>query len=394
MGLSAVLTRDASRRLGVACALLAVGGIWSPQARAAEFDVKPKYSQSFELDPNPLLAPAGGKTLYGTVFMPEVTLSRDTADSSISMDTRLDLSRYNLEKFSSSDVHSTIAGKKSWEVSYFTMSGKLDYDTTRSSEFTNSGVNVAGIRHTGFSLAPEYGISLDSRNTFVLDGSASTAVYGDSRIYQNYVTYGLSPTLEHAFDVKDVGELILQTSHYNTTSGFRNSANTIGPAVGWKRQMTPSLSFNASGGYQMVKIDVAGLGTSTQYQSFYSVDVTYKQPRDSFDLTSSRQVQPQSSGRLITATTFGLSGSHFFTRGITDTVYINYQTSDYTTPLPGNETSFLEASNKVSYQLAKRWVIQPSLRYRREGRVGNYAPAESEALIVTLAFTPPEINFQ
>lgn len=365
-----------------------------PAAQAAQFDIKPQYGQSFEVDPNPLLAPTGGKTLFGTVFTPEVTISRSTSDSYISMDNRLELSRYNLDQFSSSDVHSTIAGKKSWRVSYFNMSGKLDYDTTRSSEFTNSGVNVAGIRHTGFSLAPEYGISLDSRNTFVVDGSASTAIYGDPRIYQNYVTYGLSPNLQHAFDFKDIGELILQTSHYNTTSGFRNSANTIGPALGWKRQMTPSLSFNVSGGYQMVKIDVAGIGTSTQYQSFYSVDLTYKHPRDSLELSSSRQVQPQSSGRLITATTFGLSASHIFTRGITDTLFVNYQTSDYTTPLPGNELSFLEASNKVSYRLAKRWVLQPMLRYRREGRVGNFVPAESEALIITLAFTPPEMNFQ
>ena len=31
---------------------------------AAEFDIKPQYSQSFEVDSNPLLAAKGGKTLY------------------------------------------------------------------------------------------------------------------------------------------------------------------------------------------------------------------------------------------------------------------------------------------------------------------------------------------
>lgn len=366
----------------------------SSRARAAEFDIKPQYSQSFEVDSNPLLAPSGGKTLYGTVFMPEVTISRSTADSSLSMDNRFDISRYNLDQFSSSDVHSTLAGRKNWQVSYFSMSGKFDYDTTRSSEFNNSGVNVAGIRHTGFSLAPEYGYSLDSRNTLVLDGSASTAIYGDPRRYQNYVTFGLSPTLQHAFDAKDVGELILQMTHYNTTSGFRNSANTIGPAVGWKRQLTRELSVSVSGGYEMEKISVAGLSTSTQFQSFYSLDLNYQKRSDTLDFNSSRQVEPQSSGRLITATSFGFTGTHAFTRAIADSLLVNYQMSDYTTPLPGNETSFLEASNKLSYRIARRWVLQPTLRYRREGRVGNFEPADSEAMIVTLSFTPPEINFQ
>ena len=66
---------------------------------------------------------------------------------------------------------------------------------------------------------------------------------------------------------------------------------------------------------------------------------------------------------------------------------------DYTTPFFGNESSFLEVSDKVSYQLAERWAIQPTLRYRREGRTGNFIPADSEAVLISFAFTPPDFNF-
>ena len=391
---SVTLTRGTSRILGlVSRTILLCAIVESSAALAADVDITPKYSQSFEVDSNPLLAPSGGKTLYGSVFMPEVTFSRSTGDSNISMDNRLDLSRYNLDQFSSADAHSTIAGKKSWQTSYFSMSGTVDYDTTRTSEFNNSGINVAGIRHTGYSIAPEYGISLDPRDQFVLDANASYAHYDSASYYQDYVSYGLSPTLERAFDAKDTGELILQTSHYNTASGPRNTANTIGPAIGWKRQLTPALSINVSGGYQMVKINISGLESSTQYDYFYNVDVAYKAQRDSFDFTSSRGFQPQSSGRVTTATSFGFSGTHGFTRRTADTLLVNYEMKDYTTPFFGNESSFLEVSDKVSYQLAERWAIQPTLRYRREGRTGNFIPADSEAVLISFAFTPPDFNF-
>jgi hypothetical protein len=388
-----VARRRAGRGFGLV-AFVAVCGA-TGTAAAADFSVQPQYTQEVEFDTNPLLAPKGGKTLYGTVAMPELTLSRNTDSSSVSFDNRLDISRDNLPSFSSSDLHSTLFGKQSWEISYFSMSAKLDYDTTRNSEFSNSGVNVAGVRHTGVNLAPEFSISLSPRNTFVFDANALIASYGDPRLYQGYVFYGVTPSLQHAFDTKNVGSLILQANHYNTTTGFQNSADTIGPALGVQRKLTQTLTATISGGYQLVKITIPGFGSSSQFQSFYTADLKGTFEYDTLDANSQRQVQPESvGGRLITQTSYGLTETHLFGRGITDNLSINYFTEDYTTPILGNETSFLDVSNKISYRLAKQWVLQGTLRYRREGRFGNYLPADSEATLVNLVFTPPEIDFR
>ena len=392
---SVTLTRGTSRILCLASAVCALLSVADPSSvRAADFDIKPQYSQSFEVDSNPLLNPNGGQTLFGSVFMPEVTISRSTADSTISMDNRLDISRFNLDQFSSSDVHSTLFGKKSWSSSYFSMSGKLDYDTTRNSEYNNSGINVAGIRHTGLSIAPEYGITLDQRNQLVIDANASNADYANTRIYQNYVIYGFTPSLQHSFDAQDVGELILQTSHYNTTSGLRNTANTVGPALGWKRQMTPLVNVTVSGGYQMVRLDIARIGISTGYDYFYNVDIGYKDRRNTFDLTSSRGVEPQSSGQVTTATAIGFSGGHTFNETIADKVFVNYEMDDYTNPFPNNKESYIDFYNKLLYQLTDRWQLQPMVEYKREGRFGNINPAHSEAVLISIAYTPADFQFK
>ena len=191
--------------LALAVAVLAPGS-----AVANPVQAQLKYVQDFEFDTNPLLLPpngsthtgqpTGGKTLYGTIAMPELTLSRSTADSTISFDNLFEASRFNLPSYSSLDLHSTLTGKQNWETSYLSLSGKLDSDTTRNSEVNNSGLNVAGIRHLGLSLAPEFGYSLTALDQIVIDASFLNATYGDVALFRNYVDYSVTPSYQHTFD--------------------------------------------------------------------------------------------------------------------------------------------------------------------------------------------------
>ena len=382
---------------------LVVGALAPVAAVADPVQAQLKYVQNFELDSNPLLLPpngstrfaqpTGGKTLYGTIAMPELTLSRSTADSTISFDNLFEASRFNLPSYSSLDLHSTLAAKQNWETSYLSVSGKLDSDTTRDSELTNSGLNVAGVRHLGVSLAPEYGYSLSARDQIVIDASVQNATYSNLALFRNYLNYSVTPSFQHTFDQRDIGSFIIQASHYNTTSGPQNSADSIGPALGWQRKLTPLISVNASGGYQLVKTKLAFLGSHTQYQSFYNLSVQGTlTTRDTLNLTSTRNVTPQSSGFLITQTSVALSEIHQFSPWLSHTLKIQYQSSDYSTTIPTYESGYLEASSNLYYNFTQRWSLISTLRYRREQRVDTPVDGTSAAVIISLVFTPRLLN--
>src|ERR1700743_1637587 len=140
-----------------------VGSVCSPVADNAfpeRFTLTGKLGGKFEVDTNPLLHKKDAQTLFGWNSMPELILTGRTPDLTLDVDNVVNDCRFNLNDFDSTDFHNYTSLNYQGEQSYFKLQGGFSYDTTRTSEIGTSGENVAGVRHTGITLSPEFGYNL------------------------------------------------------------------------------------------------------------------------------------------------------------------------------------------------------------------------------------------
>src|SRR5579862_6213433 len=217
-------------------ALMAMASV--QQARSSDLTLQPKFTESGEVDTNPLLLSSGAKTAIGSITSPEATINDDTPLAHLDLDTRIDFNEYDLPEFSSNDLHTQGHASYKGATSFFGTSAGLDYDTTRTSELTGSGINVAGVRHTGLSFSPQGGFNLSPLDIVSANASYTRAQYSNTLLFTDYDTYSVGPGYQHTFDALNTGTAGLQASRFQTTTGPSITFDTYNPTVGWNRTFT------------------------------------------------------------------------------------------------------------------------------------------------------------
>ncbi len=360
-------------------------------AAAGDLTVQTKVSETVERDDNPLLLSTGAKAVTGSITSPEAIVGDDSATGHADIDTRLDLNAYDLPGFSSMDVHTAYHTSYKGETTQLGLNGGLDYDTTRTSELTASGVNTAGIRHTGINLSPQAGFNLTPIDQAVVNASMLRSIYGNTTLYTNYDFYTLSPGLQHSFDPLDTGLIAINAAEFRTISGLQSSTNSIGPSVGWTRKFSENFTATTSVGLQRtINHAQAGVQGSPpgSWDFIYNFDLAYQGVQDVLHLTSSRASSPEGNGAEALMTSFGLTETHTVTTQIDGALALQYQFQSYSLNIPGVATDFLSVSPSLRYHFTENWTLAPSFRYRRQDVLGIATAQSSSAITVNLTYTP------
>lgn len=374
-------------------AMALAGGLagGSPAVADDDLTVQGKFGETVENDNNPLLLASGVKPATGSVSSPEAIVNGDSQTAHADLDSRLDFNEYNLKGFSSTDLHTLYHTSYKGEVTSFGLNGGFDYDTTRTSELTNTGVNIAGIRHTGLTLSPQAGYGITPADQLFLNGSFQRSAYGNTLFYTNYDFYTLSPSFQHTFDPLNTGVVSINATEFRTASGINVGVDTIGPMVGWVRTLSETFSVTAAVGFQRSVNHVPAViigSTPGTWNYVYNFDLGYRDQQDTVHLTSSRNSAPEDNGSEAFVTAFGLTETHTVTTRLDGEISFQYQFQSYSRAVTGVSQDYLSVEPAMSYHLTEDLAVVPSYRYRRQDTLGISTPQSSSSVMIRLVYTP------
>lgn len=352
-------------------------------------------SGRFEFDDNPLLRTDNQDSIYGFIATPRVTLVDVTDVSRLELGGQVEANRYDDAQFNSNDLYFNFLGSRRFRTGMASLKADFSYDTTRTSEVAESGLSIAGVRNTRFSVAPHMQTDISELDQFILDGSATVSRYDDLVNYTNYRNYTLKPTLQHSFTQTQAGFFALEGVHYETTSGSDVTTNTLIPQVGWVSQLSQRWKLTGSVGAQYSVTDYAlefpGREDGSEWTYYYDATVNYDDLNDHISFQTSRRPQSLSSGNQAQTTRFKLAGTHTINPRLDLKLDLTYQISDRGSNSSGSsDISFIEAAPQLVYRLTEK--LNLNLMYRhREREIGD-AEAKSDAVMVTLTFSPDEFR--
>lgn len=374
-----------------AAAVIAAGGV----AQAENWKIETSGASKLEIDDNPLLSVNDAESITGIILTPALRAKHDTQATQMEFGGQLEVNQYDDTTFNSNDVYLDALGRQKFSTGMMELRGSYNYDTTRTSEVTESGVSIAGIRHTTFSLRPHIETAISPTKQLLLDGSFLSSKY-DSDQYTDYRNISIKPSLKHAFNEIHSGVLALEGSRYDSTSGAGVIADNLIPSVGWIGQLSPRWQTNVSVGIQYTDTDYTiespTARDGAEWDYYYSGGIVYTDLNDRISFDFSRRPSSMSSGVQSQATSFRLNGTHTVNPKLDLKLGLNYQNSQRSGSNSGgnNDISFIEAAPQLVYRLTEK--LNLNLLYRHREREIGSAEAVSDAVMVTLTFKPEEFS--
>jgi len=378
----------------VVIALIGLGA--RDKALADDGTIQFKGSETVEHDDNPLLLTSGAKSVNGSITEPEATINEDTPLIHLDLDTKLDFNEYDLPHFSSTDTHVAYHSNYKGQTLQFGLDGNVDYDTTRTSELTASGLNIAGIRHLGVTYTPHAEVFITPVDQAVFNGSYNNTTYADTKLYTDYRFISANPALQHALDPLDTVSAGIQSTEFGTTVGPAVTIYSIGPLFGWTRNFSQRLSATATlgaiGSYGATSISNPPGSSPMSYDYTYSLDLAFTGQQDTIHLTASRSPSPEGNGTEALQSSYGLTERHAVTTRTDLDLSAQYISSSYTQKIIGAQASYISLSPKVNYHLTQEWEFSSEFRYRHQDSTGIGQSASSNAILFHLIYTPTTLS--
>jgi hypothetical protein len=344
------------------------------------------FTETASFDSNPLLLTGGAKALYGSTTSPELILNDSTPSLRLNSDTRIDGNAFNQTSFDSVDVHSTAGATKLGELWTYGMEGKVDYDTTRTSEQSNFDLVARPFRHLGLEADPEVSYTPTAIDKVTLAGSYLSSQY-QSDIFSNFEVYSVSPTYTHNFDPLNAGVFTVQAQHYDTTTNAKNTTDTVGPSLGWIAVLTPEVTAKITAGAQEAHSTQPG-STSSPWtiQSIFSADLTFKGQQSATELVASRSQYPYGNGTEALLTGVNLSETYQLNNRLALNAGADYSNSTYPVFQTGNVETSLGANVGFTYAVNDQINVKTLYQFRYETLSNIQDPAEESVLTVSLSY--------
>lgn len=358
------------------------------QAPAGHLTLQATGSEVGNWSSNPLMVATGATPLWGTVTSPELVFKDTTPASQISLDTKVNENQFNQSAYSSTDAHLTAnitTKNERWTTG---VQENTDYDTTRTSELTNYGLNPVISRHTGFSVTPQIAYTPTAVDKLSLTGSAALSQY-DKDVFTNYETFYVMPTYTHSFDPLNAAIVSLQAQQYKATNNNKVETDSVGPSIGWQTTLSPRFTANASGGEQASRQYDFGKPTDLwTWHYVFSGGLAFKGIQDLINLTAARAQAPYGNGTEALQTSFAATESHTLNPLVSLNVGANYLSSTYQDVTVGNLKDLTGGNVGLTYHATERLDCTATYQYRYETLTNENKTAQDNTVTVGLAYHP------
>jgi len=347
-----------------------------------------KGSENFNYDSNPLGLPRGAKELYGSVTSPELIILDSTPTSHVNFDTQVNENLYNLSNFDSTDVHETLRFNQQLSEWSFGLQNRFDYDTTRTSELTNFGLNLANVQHIGASVSPSIGYNWSSTDRLNVSGSAQISDY-DNRAFVDYQVVGVTPSYSHDFDPNNTGTLFFAAQRYQTRSGGSQTTDTFGPTLGWTTTLSPTLKIALQAGAQ--ESQQSGSINSSENDSWnyvFQADLSYTGQQDTTHFIASRAQYPFANGveTLLDAVT--LTEIHNLNPKFALNLNGSYQFAEETPPSGVNLDYSASGMVGLTYHVFEHLDVTSSYQYNQQSLTNVSGTIRESVVLLGISYHP------
>ena len=354
-------------------------------------------SETGSWESNPLLLTTPAKPLYGSITTPEMIVTDKTPTALLNVDASAVENVFNQSSFDSTDFHDKANFTDQNQRWGFGLQEQTDYDTTRTSELFQTGLNGVvldkAIRHFGISATPQVSFNSTSVDKWSLAGTAAESTY-QNPVFANYEIFNVTPSYARNLDPLNTATLSLQAQQYKTTSGPETKDDTIGPQIGWNGILTPRLTANAAVGVQEARQFGSGVASSSwTLQYDFSGEIKFKGQEDQAGFVASRMDYPFANGAESLLTTLSLTETHDLNRNFSLNVGGSYQTATYQVTTPGDLEDLITGTGGITYHATERLDVAGNYQYRYETLTNTSGNAQDHVVTLGLVYHPKPWTF-
>jgi len=247
---------------------------------------------STEYETNPAMDPAYQTGIWRSVLAPSYVLKRMGGVNALNAGVALQIARSSNKSLSQdrNDPNAFLDWNRQSDTGNFGISAKYTETSTRISEVSNSGPQLADSTRVSRTMSGSWNKAVSERSTFSANGTYEGVSYA-SGAYTNYATRSGNMMYQYDLSERNKPYINILYSDYEPEDGSLASHNA-NVAFGLNWQATENLG----GTVQVGKSKVSGTGMGTQGMA----SVQYAGQRTGLALNMSRQVSASGLGGFVT----------------------------------------------------------------------------------------------
>lgn len=355
---------------------------------AANLDLQGSFSETGIWDSNPMRVTGGEESIWGSETSASLIVIGRTPESKADAKLTALRNQFNRSEFNSTDFHGTAGLSRHTQRLEAGIDGKLDYDTTRTSEITTFGRDVGSVRHTAYSLSPKVSYSLSQRSSVALAGNWLQSEY-DSAAYSDYRIISLTPSASYNLTQLQQAMLFFQAQRYESMDSSDQYVDSLGPSLGWSASLTPKISARLSAGAMATKFHGYQNGSDDwEINPIFSGLINWRDESNTATLSATRSRQPYANGTESYLTDFSASEIYKVNPRLSLDFRASYQIAKQPPVSTNNLDYAWGLSAGSTYNITRRWDFTASYRYRKETLSDNLGEANQNIIRVGLSYKP------
>ncbi len=420
---------------------------FSIQSAAKEYSVATVLRAGGEYDDNVRLE-ADEISIAGVVVSPEVNFGVRTERLDIALNTVFDFARFDKSEYNSDDQDIALTSSYAFEYNVFKASAQLKRDSTRTSEFLDTGeVGAKAIGREAQNLSLGWEHFFTEKQSLELSANYANVEYASTNLNLNDYDYSgitaayaialsgrtrlITQVLANRFEsdrfgvalfgLRETGVVCPPGSLIFINGGIEQCPSTVaaeiqqdryGINIGVERILTEKLSFSIAVGANYVESSfasreadsfsqrseldlLAGLEDEDDTSFFFSSTLGYTGERTKLDLNLSSGTNPSANGYLVLSNQLLLNVDYRLSERHNLFARLDFVDSETLGDavesggsLNSNDRTYGAASVGASYRLTEAWYIEASYRYRAQDREFINDVAKSNAAFLNIAYKP------
>lgn len=367
------------------CALC--GFLISSPVLANNNDLTLSLSESAIWNSNPLMLTRNVTKIWGSETDLKVGIDKDIRTATFKTNLSIKRNQFNESEYNSTDF----AGftNLGWETKRIQLGlkGRINYDTTRTSEITNFNLDVGSVRRFAFSVTPSISYTISPRSVFSIDSTWYEVDY-DSDNFSDYRTLSATPSL--SYQLTPLQQVFISTlfNRYESLNAEDREVDTIGPSIGWQYNFNPNFYLMASGGMHRTKFKgYAGVREKWKTSPSFSTRISYKDEQHQASLSAERTRQSYGNGTESELTTFSARERYAINKRLAVNLGANYHIADQ----PSNFSSSAldnawDTSAGLAYTINRNWDVRAGYNHREEKLKNAASSRDRDILRIGLSY--------
>ncbi len=369
-----------------------------PHPATAQWYFEPRASLDTFYDTNFRLLSEDAIASPGLKAQAHLKGGQRTETSDLALDASVVAWRYlEAPDYDSNDFFLDLTAVHKRERDRFGLNGRIDHDSTTTSELETSGRVQVNKRRQRLYLAPSWTHLLSERTTFEARAAYADVSYEDAGARTGLTDYVyLNGGLVGTYRLSETASATARLSfdRYDAST-IPSTVDSVGASVGVRRAFSETLSGWAEAGVRYSESESRNPGGTTTKESstgpIAELGLDWQGETGSVLLSLRRALVPSGSGELLDTTRASLSARQEVSPRWSVLASLSAYRNRDDTGGPGRSGNrdYVSFEPSVRYRLTEWWEVKGSYRYRWQAYDTPDRSADSHAVFLSISYVWP-----